>query len=378
MGNSVFVTFVGGWGESAPERALALAQTAIAVENLRRAVGCGGFDKHVLVTNEPGLLDIKLSNVEVERSPEPFHFGRCLREVLRRHGADRACCLGGGSMPFASESLFGEVAKRLVEGSDIVISNNLYSGDMTAFTPVEALDRIPLPEIDNPLPRLLRDHADLAAVGLDKSIETLMDVDTPTDLAVLSLYPRLPESLRRALVVTELQRSQLKRAIACFTNKDARVTVAGRVGSFVWSRLETDTACRCRVVSEGRGMRADGWVGGEGEGEGGKSMLGYLLDSSGVSGFFDKLSEMGDAAFLDTRVIFNHMGKTLSASDRFYSDMLEPEHIADSWLREFTLGAREAAIPVVLGGHSLVSGGMLALIDAAWEGYRPVAPTERG
>ena len=243
-----------------------------------------------------------------------------------------------------------------------MISNNLYSGDITAFTPVEALDRIPLPEIDNPLPRLLRDHAGLAAVALDKSIETLMDVDTPTDLAVLSLYPRLPESLRRALVTTELQRSQLKKAIACFTNKDARVTVAGRVGSFVWARLETDTACRCRVVSEGRGMRADGWGGG------GKSVLGYLLDSSGVSGFFDKLSEMGDAAFLDTRVIFNHAGKNLSAPDRFYSDMLEPERIADPWLREFTHGAREAAIPVVLGGHSLVSGGMLALIDAAWEG----------
>ena len=66
-----------GWAESAPERALASAQRAIAVENLRRAVGCGGFDKHVLVTNEPKMLDIKLPNVEIERSPEPFHFGRC-------------------------------------------------------------------------------------------------------------------------------------------------------------------------------------------------------------------------------------------------------------------------------------------------------------
>ena len=264
-----------GVGESAPERALASAQRAIAVENLRRAVGCGGFDKHVLVTNEPELLDIKLLNVEIERSPEPFHFGRCLRDVLRRYGAERACCLGGGSMPLASESLFGEVAKRLVEGSDYRDIQQPVFRDITAFTPVEALDRIPLPEIDNPLPRLLRDHAGLVAVALDKSIETLMDVDTPTDLAVMSLYPRLPESLRRALVTTELQQSQLKKAIACFTNKEALVTVAGRIGSFVWSRLETDTACRCRVVSEGRGMRADGWGGG------GKSILGYLLESSG-------------------------------------------------------------------------------------------------
>ena len=134
-------------------------------------MGCGGFDRHVLVTNEPGLLDIKLPSVDIERSPEQFHFGRCLRDVLRRHGAVRACCLGGGSMPLASESLFGEVAKRLGEGSDIVISNNLYSGDMTAFSPVEALDRIPLPEIDNPLPRLLRDHAGLDALVQDPGQE---------------------------------------------------------------------------------------------------------------------------------------------------------------------------------------------------------------
>ena len=166
------------------------------------------------------------------------------------------------------------------------------------------------------------------------------------------------------------KRSQLKRAIACFTDKEARVTVAGRVGSFVWSRLETDTACRCRVVSEGRGMRADGWGGG------GKSVLGYLLESSGVSGFFDKLSEMGDAAFLDTRVIFNHDGQELYRPPTdFIRICWNRSHIADSWLREFTLGAREAAIPVILGGHSLVSGGILALIDAAWEDYRPVVPT---
>ena len=107
-------------------------------------------------------------------------------------------------------------------------------------------------------------------------------------------------------------------------------------------------------------MRAAGY------GEAGKSILGYMLESYDIEGFFNRLSEMGDAAFLDTRVIFNHMGKPFSTADRFHSDMLEAESIEDRWLGEFTNGAREAKIPVVLGGHSLVSGGMLALIDAAW------------
>ena len=266
-------------------------------------------------------------------------------------------------MVLASGEVFRGVGERLMEGKNTVITNNLYSGDMTAFTPVDALNRICLPAIDNPLPRLLRDQAGLEVVVLEKSIESMLDVDTPTDLAVLSLYPHLPENLRPVMVASELQREQLRRAMACFTDKEARVTVTGRVNSYVWSKLETETACRCRVVSEGRGMRA------EGSGEGGSSVMGYMLESSGVKGFFDKLAEMGDAAFLDSRVLFAHLGKRFSTADRFYSDMLEPDEISDPWLREFTLGARDAAIPVVLGGHSLVSGGMLALIDAAWEEF---------
>jgi hypothetical protein len=35
-------------------------------------------------------------------------------------------------------------------------------------------------------------------------------------------------------------------------------------------------------------------------------------------------------------------------------------------VREFTQAALSAAVPVVLGGHSLVSGGLYALVEAAW------------
>jgi hypothetical protein len=51
-----------------------------------------------------------------------------------------------------------------------------------------------------------------------------------------------------------------------------------------------------------------------------------------------------------------------SPADRFNSDLRRPNDIADSFLRNFTAAALAAPIPVVLGGHSLVSGGLLALI----------------
>jgi hypothetical protein len=45
---------------------------------------------------------------------------------------------------------------------------------------------------------------------------------------------------------------------------------------------------------------------------------------------------------------------------------MQPELIANRVAREFTEAAMLAPIPVVLGGHSLVAGGLWALIDAAW------------
>jgi hypothetical protein len=36
-------------------------------------------------------------------------------------------------------------------------------------------------------------------------------------------------------------------------------------------------------------------------------------------------------------------------------------------VRELTRAATQAPVPVLLGGHSLVSGGIMALVQAAWE-----------
>ena len=47
-----------------------------------------------------------------------------------------------------------------------------------------------------------------------------------------------------------------------------------------------------------------------------------------------------------------------AAEDRYASDLLLADAIADPWLRALTASARDATIPVVLGGHSLVGPGL--------------------
>jgi hypothetical protein len=138
--------------------------------------------------------------------------------------------------------------------------------------------------------------------------------------------------------------------------------VAGRVGSQTWQYLESETACRVRLFAEERGLQAAGRdLNGEA-----RSLLAYHVEAVGVPRFFEELAEMGQAAFIDTRPLFAHIGLKPSRPDRFLSDAMEPDAIADGWVREFTAAACEARIPVVLGGSSLVGAGIQLLSEAAW------------
>jgi hypothetical protein len=155
----------------------------------------------------------------------------------------------------------------------------------------------------------------------------------------------------------------VERAYKVMATRRAEVLVAGRVSSWVWRRLETNLPCQTRIVSEERGMRASGR---EARGEA-RSLLGLYADIAGAGGLVRAIERLADAAFIDSRVLFAHRGLTPSARDRFASDALMPELIEETWVREFTEAVMGASIPIVLGGHSLVSGGVWALSERVRE-----------
>jgi hypothetical protein len=163
----------------------------------------------------------------------------------------------------------------------------------------------------------------------------------------------------------------LARALAALADPEARVVVTGRVSATAWSELERAAMRYTRLVSEERGMRASGRLA---RGEV-RSMLGSLLEALGPARFFGLLGEMGDLALLDTRVLFAHLRLDPSRADRFASDRLAPAEIAHPTLRAFTMAAATARAPVLLGGHSLVSGGLWLLAHYLRERRGPVAGT---
>lgn len=97
-------------------------------------------------------------------------------------------------------------------------------------------------------------------------------------------------------------------------------------------------------------------------------VLHQMLAQDGVEAFFSRLSKACDGALIDTRPILSG-GEELPAADvRFESDLLRPARVADPLWRAFTEGALNAGIPIVLGGHNLLSGGLYVLAEACWKG----------
>lgn len=355
--SSTLLIFLGGLGQSPVAEMVAGCHRAIARDTIERAQMSGAFEGVILVT-DGGELD---PSVVVERSGSPFHFGRNLKEVIGKYDIEKPFYVGRGSVPLLPSHELGAIAHQLDSSKDTVIANNPFSADVIAFTPGKAIEAIDPPASDNALAQLLVRQANLRQVSLPRTASYQFDVDTPADLFILKLHPGVGAHTRAYLEGLDLDTSCLKRAMSLLCDEDAQVFVAGRVGSYVWSQLEATTSCRVRMLAEERSMHTD-----EREQRGEvRTILGFYLEQVGHERFFDTLAQLGHAAFIDTRVLFTHFGLDLTVSDRFYSDLGQPEKIDNPFAREFTQAAMEAPIPVVLGGHSLVSGGLLALIEIA-------------
>jgi hypothetical protein len=230
--------------------------------------------------------------------------------------------------------------------------------------PASALLAVAPPVNDNSLGWVLGQSAGLPARELPRTTATSFDVDTPTDVIALSLHPGAPPHARAYLDGLELPTQRVGAAMEVFLDKQAEVLVAGRVGSRALAYLERETVCRSRVISEERGMRADGRLA---SGQV-RSLLGMEIEAVGVERFFAEIvPQLGDAAFLDDRVVWAHFKTWPEAQDRFSSDLFRPDEIADLFVRRFTEAAMACPVPVVLGGHSLVSGGLYVLVEAAWK-----------
>jgi hypothetical protein len=364
----VLVLFCGGLGGSPIEETLAGALRACARDTLDEALATGAYAKAILVLDPQtaAALGPPPANVEVDidETSRPFHFGRRLAEVIQRHELERPVYIGCG-LPLVKGDELAAIATTLANSEAAVVSNNYFSADLVGFVPGSAVAGLELPDNDRILPRFLTLQCDLVHQALPRTMANQFDLDTPGDLAILAYAGGAGPNLTGWLAANPIDTAPIAGAARMFTDRMAVVMVAGRISTDVLHYLQSETASQTRLYSEERGMQAAGRdVSGEA-----RSLLAYHLQAVGIERFFNQLPEMCDAAFLDTRPIFAHLGLRPSRADRFLSDSLQPKGISDPWLRDFTAAAREAVIPVVLGGQSLVTAGLQMLSEAAWRAH---------
>ena len=369
------VIFYGGSSGSPVEEMLADALAEDTLDALEKISGCGAVKGAILVTDRPEIAGRCPPDVKVDVDNGRFHFGQRLAAVISHYDIERLIYLGAGSAPLMTAEEFFSLGHYLGMAWNTVLTNNFHSANLVAFVPAEALLHLDPPNSDNALPRLLRDQGGMDCQELPRSTGTQFNIDSPADLLILKVVGGAGTRLQAWLDRADWDVSRHAECLRLFTDPGTEVLIAGRVGSQVWQHLEQETACRTRIFSEERGMQA---AGRDQSGQA-RSLLGYHLQEVGCERFFQELGELAQAALIDTRVILAHLKLNPSRADRFLSDLGRHEEIEEPFLREFTAAAAKASIPVLLGGHSLVSGGLMALIERAWrEHERPAGSAAAG
>lgn len=369
MSNSITLILAAGvYGDSQSEVALNRGLEANTLDILERTKSSPSLRRQVLLTNSNRLQrvdDSRFPQLSIRRTTEDFHFGEDLFEEIRRNELERIFYLGAGSGSLLEENDFEDLFEFVRGGPERFISNNFYSTDFIGLSSANRLLDFTPPASDNELGWLSRD-AGLTPYELKRSAKTQLDMDTPVDLLSLKLTEGTGGKLSDHVSSLGWGNSRIREILPQFTDQNCRLVIVGRIGASTWSHLEKEAACQIDVYSEGRGGAAR-----EKEDNSNASLIGSLFEEKGPGGLINYLTPQGTGLFLDTRVLFDYLGEWPSRADRFSSDLLNPEGIATPYLKELTRAALESKKPVILGGHSMVSGSLYLFSDVSWRVTEP-------
>lgn len=338
--------------------------------DLERWVGAARVDqaeRHRAGFSAAGVADAEI----VAGPPDGIPFGARLRSFVERHRPGGIVVLGSGAVPLAGLADRARFAQAAGRPDRVALANNRYSADVVAVSCASALLDLPDLASDNALPRWLEETAGYRVDDLRRSWHLGVDIDGPMDLLLLGRTRSAIAGIDTSRAVERLAAVRLAAA-----DRRAEVVVAGRTSADALSWLERRTAARTRAIVEERGLRT-----GRPDQRPPRSLLGTLLDRDGPGSLGTLLASLGEAALVDTRVLLGHrLGADETAwpgaEDRYASDLLLHERIADPWLRELTRAAAEAPVPIVLGGHTLVGPGLRLVLQPRAAGggaSRPVA-----
>jgi hypothetical protein len=324
----------------------------------------GLIERTVVATDDPGwaaLLAGLPVAIDLDQPDQPFHFGQRLAGLIERYHVQRALYIGGGSAPLLRLEDWEEILSRLAEAERLVVTNNIHSCDWVGFAPADGLVSLLARQTnDNAIAWALETECGLSAQSSPPSAATRFDLDTPADLLIAGFHPGIGPHLRRFLEGLDLDASRVEGVLSEMAQEGGSLALVGRASAAAWASLDRATRCWIRVFAEERGMRASGRMGRREV----RSLLADYVAVVGIEAFCEEMATLVNGMLFDDRVILAAQGLWPSAPDRYNSDLYHWDRIAEPFLHRLTRAAAEARIPIVLGGHSVVAGGLMALVEA--------------
>jgi len=296
--------------------------------------------------------------------PDGLAFGARVRSIIAADRPGGLVLLGSGAIPLATRRDVRDLVDAAAADDRVALTNNRYSADAIAISQAtEVLADLPDLPSDNALPRWLAEVAGYTVRDLRRRWRLGIDIDGPLDLVLIDGVAGSRGAGDGATAVdTSRVRERLAAVRAVAHDPTAELLVAGRTSATTLGWLERSTAARTRALVEERGLRTS--VAGQ---RPPASVLGALIERDGPGSLGSHLAQLSDAAIVDSRVLLAHRlgadeSRWPAAEDRFASDLLLAERIADPWLAELTTSAAAAPIPILLGGHTLVGPGVRLVI----------------
>lgn len=369
MKDVTLLVMVGPMGARPVERQMGRILRAAARETIQRIIDTGRVARVILAAPDreslESLEELPLPlELDLDPGDRPFEFGARLTGLIRRHQVSRLLYVGAGAAPLMSTAGWEAVLTAFAEIEVGLLTNNLHSSDWIAVAPAEVISayahRLPT---DNAMAWVLHREAGLPARVWPRSTASLLDLDTPVDALIAAQHPQAPAALREAVARTGWDPSRVRRIQTLLRTPGSRLILAGRVPSWAWVALERHAQIWTRVFSEERGMQASARMH---RGEV-RSLVYAYLQTVGPRRFFETLAELADGALLDIRVWMAAAGRWPSPADRYAADLFAISEIRDPMIREWIEAAAQAPLTLLVGGHTLVAAGLVALLEAAFD-----------
>ncbi len=387
------IIFEGGPVLPEPLNYLTRFRQAIVLDNIARAKAAGA-DRLIVVTDRPDLMEqaARKGALVLEtpaQAAHPFHFGNALKDVCQSMNLqnEAVVCLGGGTGVLLKENDWALIFKNILDGSSgdsghgggdngegdrggVVTANSIFSSDIIGFRPSTAIYQAQSMPLDNQLAWTLRE-AGLRFQPLPRTAAFTFDIDTPVDAILAGLHPELGNAAAQVAKdgsrFSQLLTENTRQIVDVLRKGQGELFVFGRLSASTLQMIEKGTKCRVRAFIEERGMRSLGRE------QDAFSLLGACIAQNGAEWFVNQLAVCCRAALIDTRVLYAHLKLALPEEERFYADLGLHSRVSARFAADLARAIKSAPLPILTGGHSLVTGGLMVLLELASQGAVPGA-----